>query len=79
MELRLAGDAVDGDYHIGLQTGVVDGWLWSEDRVIFTFQGTDEEEETNGAGMATIEGNRLTFTLKYHLGDQYAFECEHKL
>jgi hypothetical protein len=42
---------------------------------LLSFEGMDELEEMNGAGMATINGNRLTFELRYHQGDEYTFEC----
>ena len=32
-------------------------------------------DEMNGAGVATVTGDRLTFALMYHLGDDYTFEC----
>ena len=33
-------------------------------------------EEVNGSGIASAVGDCLTFTLKYHMGDEYTFECE---
>jgi hypothetical protein len=76
VKLRQAGDRVDGEYHIGLQTGEIDGRLQGENQLLFSFEGSDEMEQVSGAGRATIEGNRLTFTLMYHRGDDFTFECE---
>jgi hypothetical protein len=73
--LRQAGNSVDGKYHIGLQTGTLDGRLQDEGHMIFSFEGMDELEPVNGAGTAAVEGDRLTFTLMHHLGDMFSFEC----
>jgi len=76
IKLRQAGDRIDGEYHIGLQTGIIDGRLQSENQMIFSFDGMDEMDPVSGAGVAVIEGDRLTFTLMYHLGDDFTFECQ---
>ena len=33
-------------------------------------------EEMNGMGEATLDGDHLTFELRYHYGDEYTFDCE---
>ena len=76
VKLRQSGDRIDGEYHIGLQSGEIDGRLQSKDRVIFSFAGMDEMDEVNGAGTITTDGDSLIFTLMYHMGDDFAFECE---
>lgn len=67
-----------GEYHLGLQTGSIDGRLESDRRMIFSFEGMDERDPVGGAGTATIEGDRLIFTLMYHQGDDYTFECKRR-
>lgn len=73
--LRQAGNRVEGKYHIGLQTGTIDGRLQDACHIIFSFEGMDELDPVNGAGTATLEDDRLTFTLMYHMGDTFTFEC----
>jgi len=74
--LHRSGERVEGRYQVGLQTGELDGRLEDENFVFFSFEGMDEMDEVNGAGTATLNGDRLTFDLRYHRGDAYAFECE---
>lgn len=78
VELRQTGDRVDGQYHLGLQRGNIDGHLQDKNQMIFSFEGMDEMDEVNGAGIATVEGDHLTFTLMYHRGGEYTFECKHR-
>jgi hypothetical protein len=78
VRLRQEGRDVVGDYQVGLQTGQIDGRLESPDRVLFSFEGMDEMEETSGAGTLTLNGDRLTFVLMYHQGDDFTFECERR-
>ena len=75
LTLHQSGDRVEGRYQVGLQTGDLYGRLEGQNRIFFSFEGMDELEEMNGAGMATLNGNRLTFELRYHQGDEYTFEC----
>jgi len=76
VKLKQVGDRVDGEYHIGLQMGSIDGRLQGKNQILFSFEGSDEMDEVSGAGTATVEGDRLTFTLMYHGGDEFIFECE---
>ena len=76
VELRQTGNRVTGEYHFGLSTGDLDGRLDGADRATFSFEGTDEMDEVNGAATATLQGNQLIFTLRYHQGDEFTFECE---
>jgi hypothetical protein len=76
LTLHQSGDRVEGRYQVGLQTGDLYGRLEGQNRIFFSFEGMDELEEMNGAGMATLNRNRLTFELRYHQGDEYTFECE---
>lgn len=78
VKLRQSGNRVEGEYHIGLQTGNIDGRLEDKNRVTFSFEGMDEMEEVSGAGTATLDGDHLTFTLMYHFGDDFIFECERR-
>ena len=76
VKLRQEGDRVEGEYHLGLQTGGVDGRLEGDDRIVFSFEGMDEMDPVNGAGTAMLKDDRLIFKLMYHYGDEYTFECE---
>jgi len=78
VKLRQEGDRVDGEYQIGLQSGEIDGRLQGEAQVFFSFEGMDEMDEVHGAGTITLEDGELTFTLMYHQGDDFTFECEQK-
>jgi hypothetical protein len=73
--LQQQGNRVTGEYHVGLQSGGIDGKLQKDGSVAFSFEGMDEMEEVNGRGSILLEGDRLTFTLDYHYGDTFTFEC----
>ncbi len=75
ISLEQEGKQVTGEYHIGLQQGGIDGRLKDDGQVMFSFEGNDEMDEVNGAGTITLNGDRLMFTLMYHQGDDYTFEC----
>jgi hypothetical protein len=72
--LRREGGRIVGEYHVGLQSGTLDGREQPDGSVLFRFDGIDEMDEVSGAGTATVEGDRLTLTLMYHQGDDYTFE-----
>ncbi len=76
IELHQTGTDVRGKSHVGLQSGSIDGRVRKDGTLFFSFEGMDEMDEVNGAGNATVEGDRLTFTLDYHYGDEWTFECE---
>ena len=76
VQLKQKGDRVEGVYHIGLQSGGIDGRLQGENQMRFSFEGMDEMDEVNGSGIATVDGDRLTFVLEYHMGDAWTYECE---
>lgn len=78
IRLRLEGDRVVGDYHLGLQVGDLHGRVEDDDRAVLSFEGTDEMDDVSGAAMATLKGERLIFKLMYHHGDDYTFECERR-
>src|SRR5438128_10683608 len=69
---------VVGEYQFGVSNGDIDGRPEGENRVAFSFEGMDEMDEVNGRGTAILEGDRLTFTLMYHQGDDYTFECKRR-
>ncbi len=75
ISLEQEGNQVSGEYQVGLQQGTIDGRLQDNTHVFFSFEGNDEMDEVNGAGTLTLNGDRLEFTLKYHQGDDYTFEC----
>src|SRR5215211_1645310 len=76
--LKHSGERVEGKYQVGLQTGSLDGWLESENFMLFSFEGMDELEEMHGARTATLRGDNLTFELTYYLGDEYVVDCERR-
>ncbi len=78
IRLEQQGKQVTGEYHVGLQQGDIDGRLQDDTHVVFSFEGMDEMEEVSGAGTITLNGDRLTFTLMYHDGDDFTFECERR-
>jgi hypothetical protein len=75
VSLQQKGNDVRGEYHIGVQEGGLDGRLEGPDRAIFSFEGMDELDEVDGAATATLNGDRMTFRLMYHLGDEWTYEC----
>jgi hypothetical protein len=76
LELHQTGTEVEGEYHVGLMSGSIAGRIRKNGLLVYSFEGMDEMEEVNGAGTATLEGDRLTFTLDYHHGDEWTFDCE---
>jgi hypothetical protein len=78
VRLQQEGSTVTGEYHLGLQTGDVDGRLEGNERILFSFEGMDEMDPVHGAGTIMIEGDRLIFRLMYHYGDSFTFECERR-
>jgi len=75
VSLEQNGNRVTGEYQAGLQSGGIDGKLQKDGTVAFSFEGMDEMKEVTGRGSLRFEDDRLLFTLDYHFGDTYAFEC----
>lgn len=75
--LRQNGEFVRGEYEIGVQGGTINGGVHS-DFIEFDFHGNDEMEEAFGEGEATLEGDHLTFILRYYRGDEFTFHCERR-
>ncbi len=75
IRLEQQGKQVTGEYHVGLQQGDIDGRLQDDAHAVFSFEGMDEMDEVSGAGTITLNGDLLGFTLMYHQGDDYTFEC----
>jgi hypothetical protein len=76
VEFQQTEKRVRGKYQVGLQSGTIDGRLQQANEMRFSFEGMDEMDEVNGAGTATLTGDHVSFTLEYHLGDEFTFECE---
>jgi hypothetical protein len=77
--LRQVGDRVEGEYQVGLQVGDVYGTVpEGANFFTFSFEGNDEMDYVNGMGEATLNGDHLTFELRYHRGDEYTFDCERR-
>lgn len=77
VRLRQEGNRVEGKYHLGLQSGDLDGRL-EDDRIVFRFEGMDEMDPVDGTGSATLVGDQLIFVLSYGPGDEYTFECQRR-
>ena len=78
IELEQQGEQLTGEYHVGLQQGDINGRLEDDTHALFSFEGMDEMDEVDGAGTLVLHGDRLTFTLMYHQGDDFTFECERR-
>ena len=78
VKLYRVGDRVEGEYHLGLQSGDLDGLPEGDDRAVFRFEGMDEMDPADGTATATLEDDRLIFVLSYGPGDEYTFECERR-
>jgi hypothetical protein len=78
VELEQDGSRVSGTYHVGLQQGGIDGRLEGAQRVVFSFEGSDELEEVHGRGELYADGVQARFVLHYHQGDEYTFTCERR-
>ena len=76
IKLRQTGNRVEGEYGIGFQTGHIEGRLQSENQLFFNYSSTGKVKQAGGAGKATVEGDRLTFTLIHPKGDEFTFECK---
>ncbi|HLK58193.1 MAG TPA: hypothetical protein VKU00_16620 [Chthonomonadaceae bacterium] len=74
VSLKQCGSQVTGDYHVGLQSGNIDGEVQKDGSVAFSFEGMDEMDEVNGRGSLHLNGDRLTFILNYHQGDTFTYE-----
>jgi hypothetical protein len=75
VRLQEGGDRLVGEYHIALQNGTLDGRPQPDGSILFSFEGMDEMEQVHGAGVATVQDDRLQFTLMYHQGNDYTFEA----
>lgn len=74
--LRQTGDRVEGEYQVGLQAGDVYGTVpEGANFFTFSFEGNDEMDDVSGMGEATLNGDSLTFELRYHRGDAFSFDC----
>jgi len=76
VKLYRVGNRIEGEYHLGLQYGDLDGQMKGDDRAMFRFEGMDEMDPVDGTATATLEGGRLIFVMSYGPGDEYTFECE---
>ena len=77
-KLYRVGNRVEGEYHLGLQSGDLDGLPEGDDRAVFRFEGMDEMDPADGTATATLEDDRLIFVLSYGPGDEYTFECQRR-
>ncbi len=78
VKLYRVGNRIEGEYHLGLQCGDLDGQVKGDNHAVFRFEGMDEMDPVDGTATATLEGDRLIFVLSYGPGDEYTFECERR-
>jgi len=78
VKLYRVGNRIEGEYHLGLQYGDLDGQMKGDNRAVFRFEGMDEMDPVDGTATAKLEGDRLIFVLSYGPGDEYTFECERR-
>ena len=76
VKLYQVSSRLEGEYHLGLQSGDLDGLPEGDDHAVFRFEGMDEMDSVDGTATATVEGDRLIFVLAYGPGDEYTFECQ---
>lgn len=55
VKLYQMGSRLEGEYHLGLQSGDLGGLPEGDDRAVFRFEGMDEIYLMNGVGMATLD------------------------
>jgi hypothetical protein len=78
VKLYRVGNRIEGEYHLGLQYGDLDGQMKGDNRAVFRFEGMDEMDPVDGTATAKLGGDRLIFVLSYGPGDEYTFECERR-
>ena len=78
VKLYRVSNRVEGEYHLGLQSGDLDGLPEGDDRAVFRFEGMDEMDPADGTATPTLEGDRLIFVLSYGPGDEYTFVCRRR-
>lgn len=74
VRLRQQGERIEGEYEFACQRGNLDGRPDGTERVIFSFEGMDGEALVNGAGVATLQGDRLLLKMMYHFGPDRTLE-----
>ena len=73
VRLQKDGDRIVGEYHIGVQSGSLDGRPQPDGSILLSFEGIDEMDEVHGAGTAAVRDDQLVLTLMYHQGDDYTY------
>jgi hypothetical protein len=69
-----AAENVSYGFHIGLIVGTLDDRR-EGDRILLSFEVTDEIHPASGAGTITLHGGRLIVKLLFHYDDRFAFSC----
>lgn len=73
--LEQKGRRLKGEFQIGLISGSIDG-QWEENSALFSFEGMEELDPVNGAGMIHMQDDRMILVLMLHMGDEFTFECK---
>ncbi len=68
-----------GEFQFGLVTSAIDGYLEDSNgkaRFIFTWDGSDEMDETSGSGWLQLSGkDEVEGLIKFHGGDRSTFKA----
>ena len=80
LKIEVSGkNEVTGSYLLGAQDGSIDGQFELDkesQRLLFSFEGSDEGDEVSGFGTASFEStDTLLLRMHYHMGDTYSFRC----
>ncbi len=80
LKIEVSGtNEVTGSYLFGVQDGSIDGQFEQDkesQRLLFSFEGSDEGDEVSGFGTASLESaDTLLLSMHYHMGDTYSFRC----
>jgi hypothetical protein len=79
VNLKQKGNDITGNYQFGAQTGVIDGVINTlgavNEQFLFSFEGQDELDPVNGAGIAILAvEDILEGCMAYSYGDRYDFK-----
>lgn len=66
-----------GRFQFGLVKGFMN-WEMEEDRLEFTWDGSDEMDPASGRGWARVNGDTLQGRIYFHRGDKSGFTAQRK-
>ncbi|MEA5472396.1 hypothetical protein [Spirulina sp. 06S082] len=66
-----------GEFQFGLVEGGLNGWLETEERFAFTWEGCDEMDDASGSGWIELNGeNEIEGHIAFHRGDRSQFKAK---